>query len=497
MEEEKHLLKKFPKFKYIKKKEKPVIIPAVITLIILMIILILNFILFFIKRFQGKYLDYLKKENWEKRPITDIQIFNLNVKNKPDTIDKYQDKEIKIWKNRNFYIQRNLSTNYYKMLKKTKKKCGVDSYGNYLYVSENEYCPLNFVKFIDGFNNSKCRKCANQTLDGNYNLSCNNFSTDQKIIVNFNVGGIFGCGICYSIEGICDNEDLSACKYKQKLISPIDSMSLDEYYKENNIPYRIKDDIEIELSSGTYIGFKHAGTKLGDIFIKGKNLSFELLSFFLFIISGICILIILMIDNKLLTISLSIFSLLISIGNCVLFNLNYCYYHLILTEIIPSISHPIKDKYMYYHSYKIDSVMIVFSFIYVILNIIILIFLIFCFKNKKFRCTFLDYSILNKYLSNIICYCGFIKKEKLKEKIKYLNEIIFNDENSFSKLFNVIYESNENKIIDNSNDKIDDELSDDYDKLFQEYLNKKKIYNFFEKIYIILKKKMNDLSNEN
>ena len=35
MEEEKHLIKKFPKFKYVKKKEKPVIIPAVITLIFL------------------------------------------------------------------------------------------------------------------------------------------------------------------------------------------------------------------------------------------------------------------------------------------------------------------------------------------------------------------------------------------------------------------------------------------------------------------------------
>ena len=151
---------------------------------------------------------------------------------------------------------------------------------------------------------------------------------------------------------------------------------------------------------------------------------------------------------------------------------------------------------MYYHSYKIDSVMIFFSCIYVILNIIILIFLIRCFKNKKFKCTFLDYSILNKYLSNIICYCGFIKKEKLKEEIKCLNEIIFNDENSFSKLFNVIYESNENKALDNSNGIIDDEFSYDYDKLFQEYLNKKNIYNFFQKIYIILKK-MNDLSNNN
>ena len=273
---------------------------------------------------------------------------------------------------------------------------------------------------------------------------------------------------------------------------------MDEYYKENNIPdNRIKDDIEIELSSGTYIGFEYAGTKLGDIFIKGKNLLFELLSFFLFIISGIFILIILMIDNKSLTIFLSILSLLISIGNCVLFILNYYYYYLILTEIIPSISHPIQEKYEYYDSYKIDSVMIVSSCIYIILNIIILIFLKCCFKNKKFRCTFLDYSILNKYLSNIICYCGFMKREKLKEEIKCLNEIIFNDENSFSKLFNVIYESNENEALDNSNAIIDDKFSDDYDKLFQEYLNKKKIYNFFEKIYIILKKKMKDLSNKN
>ena len=119
---------------------------------------------------------------------------------------------------------------------------------------------------------------------------------DQKIIINFNVGGIFGCGICYLIEDICDNQDLSVCKYKQKLVSQIDFMSLDEYYKENNITYnRIKNDIEIELSSWTYIGFKYEDIKLLDIFIKGKNLLFELLSFFLFIISGIYILIILMI----------------------------------------------------------------------------------------------------------------------------------------------------------------------------------------------------------
>jgi hypothetical protein len=90
-----------------------------------------------------------------------------------------------------------------------------------------------------------------------------------------------------------------------------------------------------------------------------------------------------------------------------------------------------------------------------------------------------------------------MKREKLKEEIKCLNEIIFNDENSFSKLFNVIYESNENEALDNYNAIIDDKFSDDYDKLFQEYLNKKKIYNFFEKIYIILKKKMKDLSNKN
>ena len=487
MEEEKHLIKKFPKFKYVKKKEKPVIIPAVITLIFLMIILILNFILFFIKRFQGKYLDYLKKENWEKRPITNIEIYDINSKIIPDTIDKYQDKEIKIWKNKTFLIQRNLSTNYYKMLKKNNKTCGYDSHYNDLYVGENESCPLNFSTIKDIFNNND-----QKSIDYSYSRD------DRTIIVNFNVGGILGCGICYLIEGICDNQDLNVCKYKEQYVADIDFMPLDEYYKENNIPdNRIKDDIEIELSSGTYIGFDYAGTKLGDIFIKGKNLLFELLSFFLFIISGICILIILMIDNKSLTIFLSILSLLISIGNCVLFILNYYYYYLILTEIIPSISHPIKEKYMYYDSYKIDSVMIVSSCIYIILNIIILIFLICCFKNKKFRCTFLDYSILNKYLSNIICYCGFMKREKLKEEIKCLNEIIFNDENSFSKLFNVIYESNENKALDNSNGIIDDKFSDDYDKLFQEYLNKKKIYNFFEKIYIILKKKMKDLSNKN
>ena len=188
MEEEKHLIKNFPKFKYIKKKEKPVIIPAVITLIFLMIILILNFILFFIKRFQGKDLDYLKKENWEKRPITNIEIYDINSKIIPDTIDKYQDKEIKIWKNKTFLIQRNLSTNYYKMLKKNNKTCGYDSHYNDLYVGENESCPLNFSTIKDIFNNN------DQKSDDN---SC---CWNDRVVVDFNVGGILGCGICYLIE---------------------------------------------------------------------------------------------------------------------------------------------------------------------------------------------------------------------------------------------------------------------------------------------------------
>jgi hypothetical protein len=41
------------------------------------------------------------------------------------------------------------------MLKKNNKTCGVDSYNNYLYVGENESCPLNFITIKHIFNNNE------------------------------------------------------------------------------------------------------------------------------------------------------------------------------------------------------------------------------------------------------------------------------------------------------------------------------------------------------
>ena len=46
------------------------------------------------------------KENWEKNPITEIEIIDGTITSNVETIDKYNGKEIKIWNGQSFKIKR-------------------------------------------------------------------------------------------------------------------------------------------------------------------------------------------------------------------------------------------------------------------------------------------------------------------------------------------------------------------------------------------------------
>ncbi len=502
------------------KKEKPVIIPGVISIIVLIILLFLNVSILSIKRFKGKMLNNLK-ENWEKNPITEIEIIDGTITSDAETIDKYNGKEIKIWEGKSFKIKRNLNLNYYKMFKKKEnsKKCGVDSNNNELYVDKNDECPINEISIIDKedcdeknkLNNGKCLYYSNKNINGN-------------VLININVGKNEGCGICYYINDYCKDFDLSLCKYRNSNL--IDSLFISEYIKDNNLPQTNKND-KIKLYSESYIYFDYSNERLGKILILGKNLSFELTTFFFFIFSGICILVILSIDNKKITIVLSIFSVIFSLINLILLIIINQDYNKISTKIIPEISHPIKEKFVYHTSYKIDYTIIIFTLIYLILNVINLLCLIFRFNDENLRCTILNH---HTFLKKIICHCHLKDKETLKKAIDELNNIvnprkenprtnnlnILDSENNLENNQNAIYtysrrenQNQENQRINKQkslkdcfqeikeiNKELDESSENDlnnsnpenilqtsYDKIFKEYLYKNKIYKLLEELF--------------
>ena len=206
-------------------------------------------------------------------------------------------------------------------------------------------------------------------------------------------------------------------------------------------------------------------------------------------------------------------------------------YYKISTKIIPEISHPIKEKFVYHTSYKIDYTIIIFAIIYFILNVINLLCLIFRFNDENFRCTILNHSKLNIFLKNIICHCHLKDKETLKKAIDELNELvnprkenprinvrnILDSENNLENNQNAIYtyyrrensseenqrinkqkslkdcfqeikeinkeldESSENDL-NNSNTENRDQ-SKNYDEIFKEYLYKNKIYKLLEELF--------------
>lgn len=403
------------------KKEKPVIIPGVISIIILIILFFLNVSILSIKRFKGKMLNNLK-ENWEKNPITEIEIIDGIITSDAETIDKYNGKEIKIWNGKSFKIKRNLNLNYYKMFKKKEnsKKCGVDSNNNELYVDKNDECPINEISIIDKedcdeknkLNNGKCLYYSNKNINGN-------------VLININVGKNEGCGICYYINDYCKDFDLSLCKYRNSTL--IDSLFISDYIKDNNLPQNNKND-SIKLYSESYIYFDYSNERLGKILILGKNLTFELITFFFFIFSGICILVILSIDNKKLTIVLSIFSVIFSLINLILLIIINKDYYKISTKIIPEISHPIKEKFVYHTSYEINDTIIIFTIVYLILNVI---------------WTILNHLKLNTFLKN---HCHLKDVKALQEAIVELNKIVFEgegDKKSLKKCFTEIENTEE------------------------------------------------------
>jgi hypothetical protein len=181
--------------------------------------------------------------NWETNPIKEIEIVEED-SSETETIDSNGIKEIKNF-NGNFFKLTREDTNYLKMSKETNKECGTDSYGNKLYIENNKECPINFIYI--GTSPPKVNFDFKKiTLKNNKQLYFSNQNTNGKIVINLNVGGILGCGICHSIEDYCDYS-IELCKYKDKSSSIIDTILIKDYINDNSLKSSIYDNNYIGL----------------------------------------------------------------------------------------------------------------------------------------------------------------------------------------------------------------------------------------------------------
>ena len=165
--------------------------------------------------------------NWNSKPISSIEVSRTKDYEIGHIFSKDKKYIYYSWKNSFFSIQKNNSYSYIDMLTNTNgKKCGIDSFGNYLYFPSNLECPINHI-FID-----------NQIIDntnytniyiGNFNyLHYTNKNINGQIIIDLRVGHS-------SIPLEFDSKSNDLCEGILKKVR--DVIKCEKYYKFNTVPF--------------------------------------------------------------------------------------------------------------------------------------------------------------------------------------------------------------------------------------------------------------------
>ena len=392
--------------------EKFQIITQISLLILCLVLLILNVVLLCLKPFKKEYHKSLIN-NWETNPIKEIEIVEED-SSETETIDKNGIKDIKNF-NGNFFKLTREDTNYLKMSKETNKECGTDSYGNKLYIENNKECPINFIYI--GTSPPKVNFDFKKiTLKNNKQLYFSNQNTNGKIVINLNVGGILGCGICHSIEDYCDYS-IELCKYKDKSSSIIDTILIKDYINDNSLKSSIYDNNYIGLYYQNYISLEKnfQSSKLQNIKdMKNKQFICDIIQLIFIFISGILVFTFILEDIINNNIVLGVIYFITMIPVIIFSHLNIRRYNSIL-DIISYIAHPIKEDFLYKKNWSdVQLTILIISYIYLFISFTSLILFI-LIKIKKydgsFSCKFCD-CYLNCDLDSII-----IKKQE-----KIINE---------------------------------------------------------------------------
>ena len=162
------------------------------------------YMIFFIKN-EVNYFQGIKKNineilyNWNKSPIMSIKLTNhcsdCNIYNLGNIIEKYNKKKeiynIKEWKNNYFEIEKLNYVNYLNIYKnKDGKKCGRDSFGNYLYFPKSYECPINDIFISD--NNKEIEGYEKIYLSKEKYLYYTNKNIEGQIIIDLRISTFIG-----------------------------------------------------------------------------------------------------------------------------------------------------------------------------------------------------------------------------------------------------------------------------------------------------------------
>ena len=409
----------------------------IIAIILFIILFILTIRIFSLKPYHEKYYNELINKRWEIHPISKIEIVNKNeLSNDLQSIDIMGEDKINFWDGIGFKITRNTNYNYIKMskLNNTSKLCGVDNYNNKLYVNENDDCPINYIK-IDTIPPNVNFEYENIPLNNGKTLYYSNKNIlFGKVLVNINVGGIYGCGICYYLNDYCVNEvNFDVCKYNVNTSSKIDSLSINDYINDNNLNFKDYEDKEIELFAETYSSlkksFKYSNLN-GLKNIKSLQMRYNFINLALLLISFIIIVVLMCLDyeyTNYCSIIFNIINLIILVIDLIILIQLLLEHKKFYRKIIPNISFPLREDYLIRKEWiELDIALILLIIIYFIANFIIL-FLNCC--DCKYYCVLLDYSILLKcfkYLTSKLKKGDFNIFYCYKDNIeKYYQELFY------------------------------------------------------------------------
>ena len=427
------------------KEEKPVIIPGCISIFFFIICFYFSIVILMINPYKGKNFTYLT-DNWELNPIKGIEIKDKS-SSKIDSIDNVEKKEIYNWDKKTFKLQR-LDTNYIKMSETNDKLCGTDNYGNKLYVSDNDDCPINYLYIGNTLPSNINFNIKTIPLSNGKNIYFSNENIEGKIITDIRVGGIKECGICYYLENYCNKINYKLCKYRDNYNTLIDIISIKDYIEDNELESSDNDDKDIGLYYSSYISLEKESisSDLKKLYNKkNQGIFLKLFIFILLPITFIFTLIILGKDNNLYIIILNIINIPL-----ILITLTYHFvtlkkYNSITSNIISNIKSPLTEELIYskiwnyYYVYEI--IYIISLIIYGILNFIML-FLLFMNEKRNFRCNLCYYNLCRifiKILLSINC-CGFqLFYCSLKKNTRIQNNF-YKRKLAFKNILTILYE---------------------------------------------------------
>ncbi len=206
---------------------------------------------------EKNYYESIKNDvkdilfNWKTSPIN--YIHQVEEENCNYILGKYNNEKIQNWKDNFFEVEKIQSINYLNLYSnKNGKKCGKDSFGNYLFFPDDYDCPINDI-LISG---NKIEGYKKIPLNEKLFLYYTNMNTEGEIIIDIKISDIFGPQLNLDKINIKE-EDINKCSSGQKFLDipffrRIDKSYNNKYLYLYSITYLGIDSSKINNSKDTF-----------------------------------------------------------------------------------------------------------------------------------------------------------------------------------------------------------------------------------------------------